>query len=116
MPNDEARRIGRAVERRRLFGFRISVILSSLLLRHSSFLPSLPRFLLFFFEFSLEVLAFADELAFELVGCLPIPFACGLLEFAFEENFALGDFSAVFGIEFSEFLLLLGSQFGGWPG
>ena len=67
---------------------------------------------LFFLEFGGEFLAFADELFLDLLAGFVVALFGGLGEFAFEEDFALGDLGGVAGVEVGEFGFLGGGDFG----
>src|SRR5882724_6851927 len=76
----------------------------------------LADFFLFLLEFGGDGFAFADQLFFELLIGFGVAFGGHFAQFLFEEDFALGKFGGVFGIEFSQFFFLLVGQFGGGGG
>jgi hypothetical protein len=72
---------------------------------------ALPHLVFFVLEFGLEFPAVVLQLPLEFICGFGITGGGGFVDFAFQGDFAFGDFGGVFGIEFGELLLLLGSQF-----
>src|SRR3974390_3232403 len=71
----------------------------------------LADFVLFGFEVGADGFAVADELFFELFDGLGFAFFVGLHEFAFHEEFALGDLGGALGFAVGELFFLLVGKF-----